>query len=102
MSENDTYDVKSIPLTRRKRKVKVQGVTVTVDPSALDDIEILESLYDMKSGENTFEVVPFLRKLFGDEWKHIKDSIRDDNGRVTAERLESFLSEYMEKIIPKS
>lgn len=87
--------------------VTSHGVTVTIDPASLDDLDVLEALYDMQHSDEdpngAFEIVVLLRKLFGDDYRRVKDALRDpETGRIPGETLNGFLTDVFEKAAPNS
>ena len=56
----------------KPRRIEVMGATLTIDPSILDDLDMVEYLYDLQhaadSDDGGFTIVPFLRKLCGDDY----------------------------------
>ena len=64
------------------RTVEAMGVTVTVGPAIFDDLDMVEYLYDLQTaqtgdGSGAFAIVPFLKKLCGDQYTAMKDALRD-------------------------
>ncbi|NMM99326.1 hypothetical protein [Bifidobacterium olomucense] len=90
------------PPLSKERTVTVKGVTVTLDPSKLDDWELMESLYDLQSDPegNSLSVIPFLRGLFSPEdYRRVKESLRDPGtGRITGTAMGGFLKELFERL----
>lgn len=84
------------------KKITVQGITLSVDPELFDDYEIVEDLYDVQSGENPLKSVPLLRRLLGDKYEEVKAALRGEDGRITGETLDGFLTELMEAANPNS
>ncbi|MCX8648463.1 hypothetical protein J3U01_08625 [Bifidobacterium sp. B4107] len=85
--------------------VTVNGVSINVDGSKLDDLDFLESLYDMSSDpeKNVLEIVPFLRGLFGDQYGQFKDAIRDkDTGTATVSKMAEVLPDVLGQLNPNS
>ena len=85
--------------------VTVNGVQVTIDPAVFDDLEVVEALYDMQSGDNTgtLSIVKFLRKVFGDDYARVKEALRDpDTGRVEVEAITGILEQVMGQANPNS
>ncbi|KFI56593.1 hypothetical protein [Bifidobacterium callitrichos] len=90
------------PLHPSPKTVTVHGVTLTIDPELFDDYEIVEDLYDVQSGENPLKAVPLLRRLLGDKYEEVKDALRGEDGRITSEALDTFLTDLMEAANPNS
>lgn len=69
--------------------VEVNGIPVTVDRSPISDFDFLEMIYDLQSAidegkePDATAMVPLARGLFGTEqWRNIKQTIREENGGV--------------------
>lgn len=96
------------PPQGKPRTVTVHGVTLTIDPAIFDDLDMLEDLYAMQEsadgdGAGAFRMIPFLRRLLGDDYARVKKALRDpDTGRIPMESVASFVAELMEKAAPNS
>lgn len=85
--------------------VIVNGVRIPVDGSMMDDLEFVEAVYDMSADPegNSLEIVQFLRKLFGDQYKTFKDAIRDEaTGRVPVSSVTDALTDVFNQMNPNS
>lgn len=85
--------------------VTVNGTDVTINPNVFDDLEVVEALYDMQSGEQTgnLAIVKFLRRVFGADYQRVKDALRDPNtGRVEVEAIGNILEHVMGQVNPNS
>ena len=85
--------------------VTVNGVRIPVDGSQMDDLEFAETVYDMSDdpNRNALELIPFLRKLFGDQYKTFKDAIRDkETGAVPISSLVDVLDDVLNQMNPNS
>lgn len=90
------------------KTVEVMGVTVTVGPAIFDDLDMVEYLYDLQNaqtgdGTGAFAIVPFLKKLCGDQYMAMKDALRDpDTGRVSIDKVSEFIAQLLEQVAPNS
>lgn len=85
--------------------VIVNGVRIPVDGSMLDDLEFVEAVYDLSEDpeSNSLEIVQFLRKLFGDQYRTFKDAIRDEaTGRVPISDVGDALADVLNQMNPNS
>lgn len=83
----------------------VNGVEIKVDGSKMDDLDFLESLYDVSSDpeKNALEIIPFLRGLFGDQYDQFKEAIRDkDTGTATVSKMAEVLPDVLAQLDPNS
>ena len=85
--------------------VIVNGVRIPVDGSKMDDLEFAEAVYDLSEDpeRNSLEIVQFLRKLFGDQYKTFKDAIRDkETGAVPISSVADVLGDVLNQMNPNS
>lgn len=64
-------------------KVTVSGIDVTVKPVVLNDIDVIDALAEIEDG-NILKLPKLLKLVFGEDWKRIKDGLRNEDGRVEA------------------
>ena len=81
----------------KPRRIEVMGATLTIDPSILDDLQ-----HAADSDDGGFTIVPFLRKLCGDDYANVKKALRDDNGRIPFEKVGEFVQQLIEALNPNS
>lgn len=71
------------------------GFAFTISDDAANDWEILEGLNDIDNGDATAVVGILKRLIDNDQYKKLKEHVRDENGRVPAtammEELKSIL-----------
>lgn len=90
------------------KTVEVMGVTLAVGPAIFDDLDMVEYLYDLQNaqegdGSGAFAIVPFLKKLCGDQYTAMKDALRDpDTGRVSIDKVSDFIAQLLEQVAPNS
>ena len=90
------------------RTVEAMGVTVTVGPASFNDRDMVEYLDDLQTaqsgnGAGAFAIVPFLKKLCGDQYTAMKDALRDpDTGRVSIDKVSDFIAQRLEQVAPNS
>ncbi len=85
--------------------ISVNGLKLDVDPNVFDDLEVVEALYDMQSGDNTgsLAIIKFLRTVFADNYTRVKDALRDPNtGRIEVESITGLLEQVMNQANPNS
>ncbi|RIY26641.1 hypothetical protein CJI52_05725 [Bifidobacteriaceae bacterium WP022] len=95
-----------VPKTKTKT-VTVKGVELTVDLNLFDDLEVLELLGEMNppnGAEPDVTALPaFLQAVLGiSQYQEVKDSLRDDEGRVRIDKVAEFAQEFMSKVAPNS
>ena len=90
----------------KPRRIEVMGATLTIDPSILDDLDMVEYLYDLQhaadSDDGVFTIVPFLRKLCGDDYMNVKKALRGERGRIPFEKVGEFVQQLIEALNPNS
>ena len=83
------------------RTITVVGVQLTVDPTVLDDFELLELLAEIQRGD--IIVLPTVfRAVAGDKAQELLDALRGENGRVTATAATEVLVQIMRELNPKA
>lgn len=65
-----------------------RGVTYTVDPDLIDDLEFFEAL-------ETNQFATAVRKMLGAQYDRFKNQVREAEGRVSLATTQAFLEEYM-------
>lgn len=95
-----------VPKTKTKT-VTVQGVELTVNLNLFDDLEVLELLGKMNppnGAEPDITALPaFLQIALGfSQYQEVKNSLRDDEGRVTIDKVAGFVQEFINKVAPNS
>ena len=86
----------------KKNTVEVEGIKLTLDENALDDIEVLDMLDEVNEG-NPFKIKKLIVALVGEEsWNEIKEHLRDDTGRVSATATAQFLVSVIEAVGAKN
>lgn len=91
----------------KPRRIEVMGATLTIDPSILDDLDMVEYLYDLQhadeNAEGSFSIVPLLKKLTGTAYPKVKNALRDpETGRVSMEAVGRFVTRLMKEADPNS
>jgi len=81
--------------------VKSHGVTVKVDPSAFNDLEVFDLIDEVQSG-NVFKMPKLMRRIFGSQYESVLDGLKDDVGIVAADKASEFLIEVLSSIAPNS
>lgn len=97
-----------MPQDRKKPAVKAEGqgtppspivftyhdTEYTLDPAALDDLDVMEALEDQR-------MVTFLRLVLGDQYDRMKDQLRAEHGtRVTGESVGAFVEAMFGAVDP--
>lgn len=83
------------------RTITVAGVQLTVDPTVLDDFELLESLAEIQRGD-VLVLPKVFRAVAGDKAQELLDALRGENGRVTATAATEVLVQIMRELNPKA
>ena len=84
-----------------RQTATIDGITVHVDLDVLHDADLMDDLYDLQRGE--LLPTPILRKVFGSEYKTVKEKLRDpDTGLVPVERLVDFFAKVLSELAPNS
>lgn len=89
------------PASGKPRIITVKGIDVQIDPRKLDDWELFEaaSLIQQDPEKNAYMQVEFLQRLFGDEeYRRIKDALRNPDGRLPGTRMSGFLEAMFEQL----
>ena len=74
------------------------GFTCDIDPSALDDMELLELIGEIQDG-NTYYVPKVMTRMLGnDQKKKLYDFIRTDSGRVPTGAAFDLMGEIFDAI----
>lgn len=81
------------------KRVTLHGVTVTVPTEAIDDWELLEELDALDRGKGQ-KLPSVLRRLVGDDYSMVIDSLRGKNGRVSIARGTEFVTDLLGSLNP--
>ncbi len=81
-------------MTAKKRKLTVRGITVSVSPDLMDDIEMVDDFAAVQDGD-VFAVPRLLRRMFGDEYQRVKAALADPDGVTRASEFTSFMAEVL-------
>ena len=81
------------------KRVTLHGLTVTVPNEAIDDWELLEELDALDSGKGQ-KLPSVLRRLVGDDYSSIIDSMRGKNGRVSIVQGTKFVTDLLGALNP--
>ena len=74
------------------KTITVKDLTVEVDEKRLNDMELLEAVYDVQH-DKPMEVITIVRKLFTDESrKAIYDAVRTPEGNVPVAAVSEFVT----------
>ena len=77
------------------------GVTVTVDETVFDDMEMLDRLLEFQQGQ--YESLPLIiRDILGDQKKAVYDALRDERGRVPTKAFGAVFDEILSEALPKN
>ena len=87
--------------TDGRRTIAVRGVEVNLPADALDDFELLDDLGALEDG-NGGRLPRVLRRLAGDSYGALLDTVRDDDGRVSVESGGVLVQELLEALDPNS
>lgn len=79
-------------------EVTVDGLTIEVDPSAFQsDWEVIEALAAMEDGSaSPAAMMRVTRALLGDAYDTVKNHVRSDDGKVSADAMGEFLGKVFE------
>lgn len=93
------------PKTQKADKVtvEVRGVTYTIDPESLNDLELMDDLRILDSGslEAALVMPRVLRAFLGDQYRGVLDSLRDPKTRrVGIDEGAKFIAELLGAISP--
>lgn len=76
--------------------IEVRGIPCTMDEEPLNNIEVLEVISEIESGDIT-KLPKFFTVLFGEEqYENIKDSLRNDDGICRVNTLVEFYRESID------
>jgi hypothetical protein len=82
------------------RTVEVSGIEVTVELAALDDWHLTKLLRKME--DDGLLAVDVAERIFGDQLSKVEDGLSDENGRISNEKIATFIGEVMEAVAPNS
>lgn len=79
-------------------EVTVDGLTIEVDPTAFQsDWEVIEALAAMEDGSaSPAAMMRVTRALLGDAYDTVKNHVRGDDGKVSADAMGEFLGRTFE------
>lgn len=89
----------------KPQTVTINGVRITVDGSRMDDLQFVETLYDLNADPegNALNIIPFLRGLFGDQYPAFRKAITDkDTGIAPVSKLEDIITDVFRQLAPNS
>lgn len=97
---------RTIPVDKPK-DITVMGLEFTLDPSVLDDLDVMGWMYDLQhvqeDSANAFDFIPLLRRITGRSIHDIKQAIKDPStGRAGSEQVTAFMQQVLEAVAPKS
>jgi hypothetical protein len=83
------------------KDVEVDGVKVSIPMARLEDIETLEAMSDIQSG-NALAIVPLFRKIFGGDYARIKSELKGNDETLSVERMSEWFAGVMEALGAKN
>lgn len=99
-------DIEKTLSTDGKCTITIHGIKLTVDPSVMDDMRVMNWLYTIQHPEDDQDgvlvMVPLIRTLFGKDYQKIMDHLAEKDGRIPMQKVASFLTEFMTKVNPNS
>lgn len=78
----------------KKVKVTVKGVTISIDPNVMDDIDLVDYIGAVQDGD-IFAMPRVLKRMFGSDYQRIKAELADKAGVTTVTKFSNFLVEVM-------
>lgn len=85
-----------------KGVVVVRGLSLNVPADAKDDFELLDDLAAFQNEKDGSRLPRILRKLVGDQFTEVMDSLRGENGRVSVKDGFDFVKELIGALNPNS
>jgi hypothetical protein len=82
------------------KTVTVSGIEVTVEMASLDDWKLTKLLRKME--DDGLLAVDVAEKVFGDQLDKIEDGLADGKGRISNEKIATFLKDVLEAVAPNS
>lgn len=81
-------------------EVTVQGLTIEVDPTALNgDWEVVEALAALEEGKTSpAGMVRVTRAVLGDAFDDVKEHLRGEDGRISADAMGEFIKGVFEAL----
>ncbi len=70
------------------------GFTYQIDENVLQDYELLEAIAETET--NPIMITRVVRLLLGDDIDKLKNHVRDENGRVSIEKMNVEITEIFE------
>ena len=87
---------------KRTVTVEVEGIELTIDMDAIEDLDTLDMLDEIQGG-NVFKLKKLMVAVLGDEgWKAAKSHLAGDSGRVTASAASEFIGAVFEAVGAKN
>jgi hypothetical protein len=88
--------------SKTAKEVTVEGVTYKVNENVFNNLEVLEALDDIQSGENSLAFIKLSKLVLGERgYKKLKESIKDKDGYVDAQKAVKIIMEVIQAIVPK-
>lgn len=83
-----------------KRRVTVNGITVTLDSDAMDDVEFMKNLRALQRGDNELLLIDVIETMLGaEQLDEVCDKLKDSaTGRCRMSDLGAFLEEIFNKL----
>jgi len=84
-----------------KVEITVKGIKLHVWSDMLEDLELLEDLIALDDGENRASISA-LKRVLGDEYALVKDSLRDKRGIVKTKDVGAFFFAVLDEMKAKN
>ena len=84
-----------------KIEITVKGIKLHVWSDMLEDLELLEDLIALDDGDNRASISA-LKRVLGDEYKLVKDSLRDKRGMVKTKDVGAFFFAVLDEMKAKN
>lgn len=91
----------SKPVISREVTADANGTKFTLNIDVLDDVELLDELHQLNTGNPTV-VLSVVRRIFGADTPQVLDAIRDDSGKVRVEAVGKLIESIFEGVAPNS
>jgi len=100
-TDEDANDKLNGALSIGKRDIHVKGITLHVWEDMLDDLELLEDLIALEEGDNRASISA-LKRVLGDEYRAVKDALRDERGIVKTKDVAVFFFAVLDEVRAKN
>lgn len=87
----------------KQKKIKVQGIEISIDPNVMDDMRVIDYLYQIQhtdddEGAGALAIAPLFRLICGKSYAKVMKHLQEPDGRVPAEKAGRYLMEIIKQV----